>query len=133
MSPLHVPETLCCGCRKIWEELPEDKRERLYFFNSFFWTKLSEKAPQGNQSQAQKADASFERVKRWTRVRCDLSIPVCSGPLHSETSALGLAEVICRLVCTTVLQPGTGRDLSARRIPAAAARVAVTAFALASL
>ena len=64
MSPIHAPDDLCCGCRKIWEELPEDKRERLYFFNSFFWTKLNEKAPQGNQSQAQKADASFERVKR---------------------------------------------------------------------
>ena len=55
-------------CRKIWEGLPEDIREKLYFFNSFFWTKLSEKAPQGNQTSAQKAAASFERVKRWTRV-----------------------------------------------------------------
>ena len=67
--PLSAPQILCWGCRKIWGELPEDKRERLYFFNSFFWTKLSEKAPQGNQSRAQKADASFQRVKRWTRVR----------------------------------------------------------------
>ena len=40
----------------------------MYFFNSFFWTKLSEKAPQWTQTSAQKADQAFERVKRWTKV-----------------------------------------------------------------
>ena len=76
--------TLCC--RRIYEGLPEDVKARVSFFNSFFWTKLNEKAPpggsQGSASSSSKAERSFARVKRWTRV--------CSGVCLDQ----GLASAV---------------------------------------
>ena len=89
----------CLAGRRMWDALPAHIRERVYFFNSFFWTKLSEKAPQGTQTSAEKADQAFERVKRWTKV---LGL---AGGLHVGCCVWGPSAGLARLkLCIQGLQ-----------------------------
>lgn len=56
--------------RYIWHQLPESVQQRCYFFNSFFWKKLTERSKTtdgGGPSDA--AKANHERVKKWTKVK----------------------------------------------------------------
>lgn len=59
--------------RHIWEHLPEEVKARCYFFNSFFWKKLTEKSGLSstldNGPRGPVAAANHERVKKWTKVR----------------------------------------------------------------
>jgi len=59
--------------RYIWESLPESAKERCYFFNSFFWKKLTEKSgvpsnPLTAGPRGAASAANHERVKKWTKV-----------------------------------------------------------------
>ena len=61
------------------EVCSRDGREKpqFYFFNSFFWKKLCEKAPKGEGSAAEGtlAQRNHARVKKWTKVWCHPSCP----------------------------------------------------------
>ena len=52
--------------------MPEPTRERCYFFNSFFYKKLSEKqpglGPVNTTGRCDAAKAAHERVRKWTKV-----------------------------------------------------------------
>ncbi|KAK9906862.1 hypothetical protein WJX75_009356 [Coccomyxa subellipsoidea] len=57
--------------RYIWEQLSDDVKDRCYFFNSFFWKKLTEKSTGANNldngPRGSVAAANHERVKKWTK------------------------------------------------------------------
>ena len=59
-------------CRWIWQRLPEATQKRCYFFNSFFYKKLSEKqagvGPLTASGRCEAARAAYERVRKWTKV-----------------------------------------------------------------
>lgn len=69
--PTHPPNIN----RYIEAQLPQAKRDRLHFFNTFFYKKLSEKSSGGlggggrGVSGEQRARANHARVKTWTKVR----------------------------------------------------------------
>lgn len=60
------------SCRWIWQHLPEATQKRCYFFNSFFYKKLSEKqpglGPLTPSGRCEAARAAHERVRKWTKV-----------------------------------------------------------------
>ena len=59
-------------CRWIWQHLPEATQNRCYFFNSFFYKKLSERqpglGPLTASGRCEAAKAAHERVRKWTKV-----------------------------------------------------------------
>ena len=65
--------------RYIWQHTPEATRDRCYFYNSFFYKKLSEKQPGlpavTTTGRCEAAKAAHERVRKWTKV---------SAALHSS-------------------------------------------------
>ena len=60
--------------RHIQSELLPETRAQCYFFNSFFYKKLTEKSGAGSKAaEGQPAlshhERAFERVKKWTKAR----------------------------------------------------------------
>lgn len=50
------------------EIMTQSDRERSYFFNSFFYKKLTLRAPkEKNDNQTSAAERRFNRVRRWTK------------------------------------------------------------------
>lgn len=91
--PAHGPPT--APSREIEASLPKEVQDRVYFFNSFFYKKLTEKAQAGGKGKAggaagvsssvddpapavpldnhlplklRRAKADHDRVKKWTKV-----------------------------------------------------------------
>ena len=58
--------------RYIWQHMPEAIQGRCYFYNSFFYKKLSEKQPGlpavNTTGRCDAAKAAHERVRKWTKV-----------------------------------------------------------------
>ncbi len=73
-------ETIVWMCRWIWKHLPEATQKRCYFFNSFFYKKLSEKqagvGPLTASGRCEAARAAHERVRKWTKVRSSIMYTV---------------------------------------------------------
>lgn len=65
--------SLLCWCRCLQKELSPEAARECYFFNSFFYKKLTEKAAVSRSPDAKQrhtaAERSHERVKKWTKVR----------------------------------------------------------------
>ena len=55
--------------RFIQAELPPEARQECYFFNSFFYKKLTEKSGAGGKDTEGLTahQRAFERVKKWTK------------------------------------------------------------------
>ena len=58
--------------RWIWQHLPAATQDRCYFFNSFFYKKLSERqvglGAVNATGRCEAAKAAHERVRKWTKV-----------------------------------------------------------------
>ena len=60
---------MCPDRRFIQAELPAEAKEQCYFFNSFFYKKLTEKSSAGGKDSEglSKEERAFQRVKKWTK------------------------------------------------------------------
>ncbi|CAL8462561.1 g2094 [Coccomyxa elongata] len=74
--------------RHIWDNLREDVRRRCYFFNSFFWKKLTEKsglaASLDTGPRGPMATANHERVKKWTKALDIFEKDFLFVPIHDH-------------------------------------------------
>ncbi|BDA46428.1 probable Sentrin-specific protease 7 at N-terminal half [Coccomyxa sp. Obi] len=74
--------------RYIWENLGEDVKKRCYFFNSFFWKKLTEKsgsaASLDSGPRGPVAIANHERVKKWTKALDIFEKDFLFVPIHDH-------------------------------------------------
>ena len=94
----------CAAHRFIQKELPEEAQAQCYFFNSFFYKKLTEKSnTAGKAAEGQPAlsaaQRAFERVKKWTKARSD----VCNGLC---VHVLSLCHVHALKLGPVLLDPG---------------------------
>ncbi len=55
--------------RFIQAELKAEARDQCYFFNSFFYKKLTEKSGGKDAEGLTPQQRAFQRVKKWTKVR----------------------------------------------------------------
>ena len=103
--------------RWIWQQLPAEAQERCYFFNSFFWKKLTEKngggggnGSAGSAGSAEgtprmsAAQANHERVKKWTKVSGSSSA-LCRTGMHATAHVLAQWYSFSIIVDGAIMQP----------------------------
>lgn len=86
-----------CLCRRwLWQGMSPEQQTRCYFFNSFFWTKLTEKSGSGaapatgaDGARLTKDAANHERVKKWTKVCSSCAASFCTQPADQFRLAPG--------------------------------------------
>ena len=99
----------CFRARFIQAELTPEAREQCYFFNSFFYKKLTEKSGIGGKGDAEgltPTQRAFQRVKKWTKA-CPYATQTAASTVHQQDLPLlciGTRSRMCSCIPCSVLR-----------------------------